>query len=68
MTLFTVEGRGMGKARISIDGEPVRTIDGYASTFPARTSGTGSPVWVAGRHRLTIAPLGKKRPAATDVA
>jgi len=65
VTLFTVEGRGMGKARISIDGEAVRTIDGYAPRFRSgvrhRFTGLGS-----GPHRLTIVPLGKKRPGATD--
>lgn len=65
VTLFTVEGRGMGKARISIDDEPVTTIDGYAPRFRTgvrhRFTGLG-----AGRHRLTIVPLGKKHPGATD--
>jgi len=65
VTLFTVEGRGMGKARILIDGEPVRTIDGYARRFRAgvrhRFTGLGS-----GPHRLTIVPLGRKHPGATD--
>ena len=65
VTLFTVEGRGMGKARISIDGEPVRTIDGYAPRFRSgvrhRFTGLGS-----GPHRLTVVPLGKKHAGATD--
>ncbi len=63
VTLFTVEGRRMGKAHVEIDGERVATIDGYASTFRPdvrhRFSGLGG-----GAHTLTITPLGKKRPAA----
>jgi len=65
VTLFTVEGRGMGKARVSIDGETVKTIDGYGRRFRAgvrdRFTGLG-----AGPHRLTIVPLGRKDRRATD--
>jgi GH25 family lysozyme M1 (1,4-beta-N-acetylmuramidase) len=65
VTLFTVQGRAMGKARISIDGHTVATIDGYAHRFrPAvrhRFTELGG-----GSHVLTIVPLGKKRPAARD--
>jgi lysozyme len=65
VTLFTVEGRRMGKARVEIDGKRVATIDGYASTFRPdvrhRFSGLGG-----GAHTLTITPLGKKRPVAKD--
>ena len=65
MTLFTVEGRGMGMARISIDGESVKVIDGYAPRFRAgvrhRFTGLG-----AGAHRLTISPLGRQHRDATD--
>jgi hypothetical protein len=55
----------MGKARISVDGHKVATIDGYAHRFrPAvrhRFTELGG-----GSHVLTIVPLGKKRPAARD--
>jgi hypothetical protein len=65
VTLFTVEGRAMGKARVEIDGERVARIDGYSRTFRSRVrhrfSGLG-----AGAHTLTITPLGKRRPAASD--
>jgi lysozyme len=65
ITLFSVEGRRMGKARIEIDGKRVATIDGYAPTFRPdvrhRFSGLGG-----GAHLLTITPLGKERPAAED--
>jgi hypothetical protein len=65
VTLFSVEGRRMGKARIEIDGKRVATIDGYAPRFRPdvrhRFSGLGG-----GAHLLTITPLGKKRPAAED--
>jgi hypothetical protein len=64
VTLFTIEGRRMGKARVSIDGEPVRTIDGYARRFRAgiryRFTGLGG-----GPHRLRIAPLGTTHRKAT---
>ena len=65
VTLFTVEGRGMGMARISIDGASVKVIDGYAPRFRAgvrhRFTGLG-----AGAHRLTISPLGRQHRDATD--
>jgi GH25 family lysozyme M1 (1,4-beta-N-acetylmuramidase) len=65
VTLFTVEGRRMGRARLSVDGEPVKVIDGYARRFRAgvrhRFTGLGG-----GPHRLTITPLGSNRRGATD--
>ena len=65
VTLFTVEGRRMGRARLSLVGEPAGVIDGYARRFRAgirhRFTGLG-----AGPHRLTITPLGSKRRGATD--
>ena len=65
VTLFTVEGRRMGRARLSVDGEPLKVIDGYASRFRAgvrhRVTDLGG-----GAHRLTITPLGSKRRGATD--
>jgi hypothetical protein len=58
ITLFTVAGRGMGKARVSIDGDTVATIDGYASTFLPeirhRFTRLGS-----GAHTLTVTALGR---------
>jgi hypothetical protein len=55
----------MGKARISIDGDTVATVDGYARRFRPevrhRFTGLGG-----GSHVLTIVPLGRKRPAARD--
>ena len=63
ITLFTVEGPGMGKARVTVDGKTVGIVDGYARRFRAgvrhRFEGFGG-----GRHTLTITPLGRKRPAA----
>jgi lysozyme len=65
VTLFTIDGRRMGKARVSIDGEPVKTIDGYAPRSRAgirhRFTGLG-----AGPHRLTITSLGTGHRRATD--
>jgi GH25 family lysozyme M1 (1,4-beta-N-acetylmuramidase) len=63
VTLFTVEGPGMGKARVTIDGKTVAIVDGYAKRFRAgvrhRFEGLSG-----GRHTLTITPLGRKRRAA----
>jgi lysozyme len=63
ITLFTVEGPGMGKARVTIDGKTVAILDGYAKRFRAgvrhRFEG-----FSGGRHTLTITPLGRKRRAA----
>jgi len=64
-TLFTVEGPGMGKARVKIDGERVAWIDGYARTFRSQVRHRFSELG-AGAHTLTITPLGKQRRAATD--
>jgi GH25 family lysozyme M1 (1,4-beta-N-acetylmuramidase) len=65
VTLFTLEGKRMGKARISIDGEPAKVIDGYARRFrarvPHRFTGLGE-----GTHVLTISPLGRSHRRATD--
>jgi hypothetical protein len=55
----------MGKARISIDGDPVRVIDGFARRFRPRVAhrftGLGE-----GAHVLTISPLGRRHRRATD--
>lgn len=64
VTLFTISGPGMGKARLSIDGSTEGTFDGYARTVMTgvrqRFSQLGS-----GPHTLTVQVLGTKRPAAT---
>ena len=64
VTLFTVSGPGMGRGRISIDGTPVDTFDGYAGAV-----GTGVKHRFTqlgpGPHSLTVDVLGTKRPAAT---
>jgi lysozyme len=65
VTLFTVEGRRMGRARISVDGGPVKVIDGYARRFRAGVRHRFTDLG-AGPHRLTITPLGSKRRGATD--
>ncbi|MGH2641950.1 MAG: GH25 family lysozyme [Actinomycetota bacterium] len=65
VTLFTVDGRRMGKARISVDGEPVKVIDGYARRLRARVRHRFTDLG-GGLHRLTITPLGSKRRGATD--
>ncbi len=65
VTLFTVEGRRMGRARLSVDGEPVKVIDGYARRFRAGVRHRFTDLG-AGPHRLTITPLGSKRRGATD--
>ena len=64
VTLYTIQGRSMGRARISIDGVRVATIDGYRRRLRSighRFSGLG-----AGEHTLTVTPLGEKRRAAGD--
>ena len=65
VTLFTVEGRRMGRARLSVDGESVKVIDGYARRFRAGVRHRFTDLG-AGSHRLTITPLGSKRRGATD--
>ncbi len=65
VTLFTVEGRRMGRARLSVDGESVKVIDGYARRFRAGVRHRFTDLG-AGSHRLTISPLGSKRRGATD--
>jgi GH25 family lysozyme M1 (1,4-beta-N-acetylmuramidase) len=62
VTLFTVKGPAMGRGRISIDGAPVATFDGYAPTTRSnrfRFTGLG-----AGDHEIAVDVLGTKRPAA----
>ena len=63
VTLFTVKGPAMGRGRISIDGAPITTFDGYAPTMRSarlRLTELGS-----GPHTIEIEVLGTKRPAAT---
>jgi hypothetical protein len=63
VTLFTLSGPRMGKARIAIDGATVGTFDGYARK---RRGGIGHRFSGLGRgaHELTVTVLGKKRPAS----
>jgi GH25 family lysozyme M1 (1,4-beta-N-acetylmuramidase) len=63
VTLFTVKGPAMGRGRISIDGAPVATFDGYAPTTRSgsiRFTGLGP-----GEHEIAVDVLGTKRPAAS---
>ena len=63
VTLFTVSGPGMGKGRVSIDGNVVQTFDGYApstaTSVTHRFDGLGT-----GAHVLSVRVLGTKRPAS----
>lgn len=63
VTLFTVKGPRMGKARVEIDGSWVARIDGYSRRFHPDVRHRFSELG-GGRHTLTITPLGKKRPLA----
>ncbi len=64
VTLFTISGPGMGRARLSIDGSTVETFDGYARTVVTGVRHRSSQLG-PGPHTLTIRVLGTKRPAAT---
>jgi Glycosyl hydrolases family 25/Divergent InlB B-repeat domain len=64
VTLFTVSGPGMGKARLSIDGSVVGTFDGYARTIVTDVRHRLTQLG-AGPHTLTVQVLGTRRPAAT---
>lgn len=63
VTLFTVSGPAMGKARVRIDGAVTGTFDGFARTWSTgvkrRFEGFGP-----GPHVLSVEVLGTKRPAA----
>jgi GH25 family lysozyme M1 (1,4-beta-N-acetylmuramidase) len=63
VTIFTVSGPVMGKARIRVDGAAIATFDGYAPTTTAgvkrRFENLGP-----GQHLLTVDVLGTKRAAA----
>ena len=63
VTLFTVKGPRMGKARVEIDGRWVARMDGYARRFRPDVRHRFSDLG-GGGHTLTITPLGKKRPMA----
>ena len=64
VTLFTVSGPEMGKARVLIDGTVAGTFDGFARTWTTgvkhRFDGLGP-----GAHVLSVEVLGTKRPAAS---
>jgi bacillopeptidase F len=55
----------MGRARLSVDGEHLKVIDGYARRFRAGVRHRFTDLG-AGPHRLSITPLGSKRRGATD--
>jgi GH25 family lysozyme M1 (1,4-beta-N-acetylmuramidase) len=63
VTLFTVSGPAMGKARVRIDGAVAGTFDGFSRTSVTgvrrRFEGLGP-----GEHVLSVEVLGTKRPAA----
>ena len=63
VTLFTISGPAMGKARIRIDGATVASFDGFATVLTAdvkhRFEGLGP-----GAHELIVEVLGAKRPAS----
>lgn len=65
VTLFTVKGRRMGKARVEIDGRSVARIDGYSRRFRTNVRHRFSALGRGG-HTLTVTPLGKKRRVAMD--
>jgi GH25 family lysozyme M1 (1,4-beta-N-acetylmuramidase) len=63
VTLFTVSGPAMGKARVRIDGAVAGTFDGFTRALVTgvkhRFDGLGP-----GAHVLSVEVLGTKRPAA----
>jgi GH25 family lysozyme M1 (1,4-beta-N-acetylmuramidase) len=64
VTLYTISGPQMGKARLGIDDTTVGTFNGYAASF---TSGVAHEFTglVAGDHTITITALGTRSSAAT---
>ena len=64
VTLFTISGPGMGKARLSIDGSIVETFDGYARAVVAGVRHRFSQLG-PGPHTLSVEVLGMKRPGAS---
>jgi GH25 family lysozyme M1 (1,4-beta-N-acetylmuramidase) len=64
ITLYTISGPHMGKARVDIDGTPAVTFNGYAASFTPgvahQFTGLG-----AGDHMITITALGTRSPRAT---
>ncbi len=64
VTLFTVSGPSMGKARIRIDSASVGTIDGFAPAVTTRVKHRYEDLG-PGAHVLTVEVLGTKRPAAS---
>jgi lysozyme len=63
ITLLTLSGPVMGKARVAIDGTTVRMFDGYSRRVRAGITHRFRALG-PGRHELTITPLGTSRPAA----
>jgi hypothetical protein len=65
VTWYTASGPTMGRAAVSIDGEPVGTFDGYASrsafAVPHRFTGLAP-----GDHVLTVRALGRGSARASD--
>jgi GH25 family lysozyme M1 (1,4-beta-N-acetylmuramidase) len=63
VTLFTMSGPAMGRARVTIDGSPAGAFDGYSRSVSGgerhRFTRLGP-----GDHALTVTALGTGRPAA----
>jgi lysozyme len=59
VTLSTIAGPGMGKAKILIDGDAVGTFSGYARSFAAGVEHRFTNLG-AGAHTLTVVALGTK--------
>jgi GH25 family lysozyme M1 (1,4-beta-N-acetylmuramidase) len=64
VTLYTISGPQMGKARVDIDGTLAGTFNGYAASF---TSGVAREFTGlgAGDHTITITALGTRSSSAT---
>jgi hypothetical protein len=62
VTVYTIDGQAMGRARLRIDGRVVATVDGFSRSLRRREhrfAGLG-----AGEHRLTVTVLGTRRPSS----
>lgn len=65
VTLFTVAGPAMGNARVTIDGERVGTIHGYARSFRAGAAARFTHLG-GGGHTLAVIVAGTSSPRAID--
>ena len=68
MSWYGARGPWSGKARVSIDGRSLGTVDTHATSSTGRATIWSSPRLSSGRHTVQITVLGTRRSGGTGTA